>query len=289
MNIKKGMNDYFNLTKSSFKASTNNYHLRMINHALNGFDYIKVNNFKRLNISHGYQLIDYLKKHTKNGNNSINKIIGYIKKIMRFYKLITSFDDLPLLPSDTMPFKRFYHDELSYIVSYVKNLNSSKNSLVYKTFVLLLLDSGLRLSEALNIKISDIDFLNDTIAIYSTKTNTFRYAPFSSFSKDSMIKLIKRDEAREYLFYNFLRNRKISKDDIKSFYKRLRKKLKLNSIHTHRFRKTFGSILVENGINIDDLQKLYNHSRLSTTMIYVQHDKKRPLQEYKKYNDWGIN
>lgn len=288
MNIERALINYYELTLASYEDSTNRYHYRIVQHLIKGLKYIKVKKLEKVDITIGYKLIDYLKNHTHNGNNSIKKIINYLRKVMQHYRITTSIVDLPHLPNDTKPFERFYHDDLKLIMDYTRSLNTSKNSITYKTFIRLLLDSGLRVSEALNIRISDIDFKNNIISIYSTKTRKFRYAPFSEFSNQYILDLIAVDETRVYLFYNFIKDRQTIKNDIKLFYKRLKKHLNLDRIHTHRFRKTFASILIENGLNIDDLQKIFDHSRIETTIKYVQHNEKRALIEYKKYNDWGI-
>src|SRR5690606_28620996 len=133
------------------------------------------------------------------------------------------------------------------------------------------------------------DFTNKLISVYSGKTRKHRYAPFSNFSLPFITELINVNPNRIYLFYNFIKDRQTNKNDIKLFYRRLKKNLGINRIHTHRFRKTFASILIENGLNIDDLQKIFDHSKIETTIKYVQHNEKRALNEYKKYNDWGLN
>ncbi|HLT00214.1 MAG TPA: tyrosine-type recombinase/integrase, partial [Acholeplasma sp.] len=218
----KAINEYYKLTKGIFEASTNNYHLRMIKHLESAFNSLGVSSLNKIDLEVGYQIINFLKEHTNNGNNSINKILNYLKKVMTHYKVITSFFELPKLPRDTRPFQRFFDEDLKLIMQYTKDLNTSDNSIVYKTFVRLLLDSGLRVSEALNIKLSDIDFTNNLINIWSNKTRKSRYAPFSNFSRQYLLQLINKKPGREYLFYNFLRNRPMIKNDIKLFYRQLK-------------------------------------------------------------------
>lgn len=288
MNIRKTIMNYYELTKASYENSTNQYHLRMVNHIIIACDTLKVKSLEKIDINIGYKIISYLKENTSNSNNSIKKIINYLRKVMQYYRITTSIVDLPHLPNDTRPFERFYHDDLKLIMDYTRSINMSKNSVTYKTFIRLLLDSGLRIAEAINIKLSDIDFKNKLISVYSSKTRKFRYAPFSEFSNLYILDLVSVDKTRDYLFYNFIHDRPINKNDIKLFYRRLKNKLGLDRIHTHRFRKTFASILIENGLNIDDLQKIFDHSRIETTIKYVQHNQKRPLQEYHKFNNWGI-
>src|SRR5690606_11196244 len=112
----------------------------------------------------------------------------------------------------------------------------------------------------------NIDFVNQSIYLEETKTKKVRYAPFSDFSANNLKEIIALKPQREYLFYNILKDRPLNKNDVKLFYRRLKKALHIDRIHTHRFRKTFGSMLVENGLPIEHLQSIYQHSRITTTM-----------------------
>lgn len=288
MKAHKQILDYYELTKRSYKESTNDEHLRMAKHIINGLNHIKIKRLKLLTIKDGYRLIDYFKEHTERNNNSINKMMNYLKKIMLFYSTVTSFHQIKNLPKDTKPFKRLYHDDLQTIINYVKDLNHSENSIVYKTFVMLALDSGMRKSEILNVKISNIDTHNKLIYLEQTKTGKTRYVPFSSFSFEYVKELIGINPRRVYLMYNFIKQRRLSASDIKLFYKRTKNKLGIERLHTHRFRKTYASLLADNGMPPQYVQKLLDHEKISTTMKYIQFDKIKPLETYKKYSDWKI-
>ena len=288
MKAQKQILEYYELTKRSYKESTNDEHLRMANHIINGLEHIKIRRLKQLTLKDGYRLVDFFKEHTERKNNSINKIMNYLKKIMLFYNTVTSFHQIKNLPKDTKPFKRLYHDDLETIVNYIKDLTNSANSIVYKTFVLLALDSGMRKSELLSIKISNIDIHNKLIYLEETKTGKTRYVPFSSFSFDYVKELKNKKPRREFLMYNFIKSRKLSSSDIKLFYKRTKDKLGIERLHTHRFRKTYASLLADNGMPAQYVQKLLDHQKISTTMKYIQFDKIKPLNAYQNYNDWKI-
>lgn len=288
MNITKALFEYHQLTKSQYEPSTRTHHELIINNLINAFNSIRINQLEKIDIDSGYKLITFLKSNTTNHNNSINKHIRFLRRVMKHFKIITSIDDLKLLPSDTKPFKRFYHDDLKLIIDYVKNMNNSKNSITYRCLIMLLLDSGVRIAEALSIKIENIDFINERIYLEETKTKKVRFAPFSNFSSRFIKTLIKKQPGREYLFFNFIRNRSLNKNDVKLFFRRLKEILHIDRIHTHRFRKTFGSMLVENGLPIEHLQSIYQHSRITTTMKYVQFEETKSLDEYRKYSNWKI-
>lgn len=288
MKLIKQLTDYFELTKSQFRETTIEHHRQLLKNIINSLDHIKVDKLDKMDLEYGLKFIAYLKDFTKCSNNTINRHIRYLKNILKYYKIFTSLEDLKLLPSDTKPFKRFYHDEIKLIIDYLNKLNYTSNSVVYRSLVRFLLDSGVRISEALAIRITNIDFVNQSIYLEETKTKKVRYAPFSDFSANNLKEIIALKPQREYLFYNILKDRPLSKNDVKLFYRRLKKALHIDRIHTHRFRKTFGSMLVENGLPIEHLQSIYQHSRITTTMKYVQYEETKALEEYKKFNKWKI-
>lgn len=288
MTIRKQILNYHEITKSNYKESTLEGHRAFINNIIRASNALNIKNIKEYDINNGYKIRNWLKENTRSGNNTINRHINYIIQIQKFYQIYTSINDLPKLKNDTKPFKRFYHDELKLIINYVQKMNSSINSIVYRTYVMLALDSGVRQSEALNIKIQNIDFENKRIYLETTKTGKVRYAPFSDFSIKEIKELIETDKDRTYLFYNRLKNRRLSKNDVMLFFKRLETKLKIDRIHTHRFRKTFGSMLAENGMAIEHIQKIYDHTRITTTIKYVQYRESKSLEEYSKYVDWKL-
>ena len=291
MNNLEAITSYFNSMTIYNKKSTNTIHKYLSNCLITALDSLEINSLNEITFETGYKLVHYYKNSGSKNNSTINKILLYLKRIIKHYEINSSFLKFKLLPIYTNGFKRLYKNDLKAIINYVKVMNFSKNSLVYKTMVLLLLDSGIRISELLNIKISNIDLDMNDLKIYleETKTGKQRYAPFSSFSYSYIKDLINLDPKRDYLFINVLKNRRLNKNDVRLFYKRLSKKLHIDRIHSHRFRKTFASVLVENGMTIETLQNLIGHSRVSTTMLYVQFKESKALREYKNFNDWGLN
>jgi integrase len=291
MTCEFAVNQYYDITMAYNKNSTNKinrYYCDSLIDCLNGLDILDLD---KINYETGYRIIKYLKSSRNMNNDTINRVLRLLKRIFLYHEISSPFLKFKLLSLNTNNFKRLYHDDLKLIIDYVKVMNFSKNSLVYRTMIYLLLDSGLRITELLNIKINNIDLSSERykILIENTKTGKQRYAPFSEFSADSIRELINIDPNRKYLFMNLLKDRQLNKNDVKLFYKRLSEKLGIERIHSHRFRKTFASILVENGMSIDVLQKLIGHSRITTTMLYVQYNETRALKEYLTYNNWHMN
>lgn len=288
MNVYKALQEYHVMKSASLKPSSIFIQSYYVKHLSSCFKSLKITKLKQITEKTGYIIVDWYKKNTKSGNNTINKNLRFLKSVLIHYEINSSFLKFKLLQPDTKPFVRLFHEDLKLIIHYVMQMEYSQNSLVYKTAILLLLDSGVRISELLNIKIKNIDFDSMRIYLETTKNGKVRYAPFSEFSCENIRELIKMKPNRLYLFWNLIHDRQLTKSDMKNFYRRLKNWTQIDRIHSHRFRKTFGSLLAENGMPLEHIQKILDHTRITTTMIYIEHSKEKALEEYRNFNNWKI-
>ncbi|MBU1141984.1 MAG: site-specific integrase [Firmicutes bacterium] len=289
MKINKIFDDYYDRTIALKSTATQMYERNLIRVNKKCLDYLGISKVNSIKLQTGYKMVRFYKEIMHASNNSINKYIWYLKSVLKYQDIHTSFYDFKKLQDDTKPFKRIYHEDLKLIVQYVKDMNFSKNSLVYRTMVFLLLDSGIRITELLNVKIKNIDFIRERILLEHTKNRKQRNAPFSQFSKNSIQEMIKTNPNREYLFWNLIQDRPLTKNDIKLFYRRLNNWLRLDTkIHSHRFRKTFASILRDNNARLEAIQHLLGHAKLTTTMNYIDQSDEMIKGEYNNHNSWGV-
>jgi site-specific recombinase XerD len=291
MNIFKAIDNYHNIASLSNKIATIKIHEYFIKDLKSCLESLNIKNMKRINYDTGYLIVKHFKENTNKGNESINRILMYLKRVIKHFNIESNFIKFKYLAADTQSYQRLYFDDLKLIIDYLNNLNDSKNSIVYKAVIFLLIDSGMRISELLNIKIKNIHYDSTPYSIFldNTKTGKNRYVPFSDFSYDVIKELLSLNpNNRKYLFWNFIKNRPLIKSDIKLFYRRLKDKIGLDRLYSHQFRKSFASMLVENGMSLEMLQYLLGHSRITTTMIYVQYKEINALNSYNKYNKWGL-
>ena len=151
-----------------------------------------------------------------------------------------------------------------------------------------LYDTGVRVSELVNIKIDDIDFSSYTIKIHG-KGNKDRIVLFGSYLEeilktyisDSRKKLLK-EKHNNYLILNAHGN-KITTRGVAKIIDNLIKKTSIK-IHVtpHVLRHTFATHLLENGAEILSVQSLLGHSSLSTTQIYTHVTNERLRNIYLK-------
>ena len=142
------------------------------------------------------------------------------------------------------------------------------------TLMLLMLDCGVRVNEAVNIKVSDVDLKSGLIVIRGkvAKARTSRYLPISIKTVKYMKELIRiaaKNEC-EYVFQSVYGG-KISSERISRNFSTYGKKMDIKERCTpHVFRHTFATNFVRAGGDVFTLQKILGHSTLVTSRRYVQ-------------------
>ena len=168
--------------------------------------------------------------------------------------------------------------------------NGHRNRAIIET----LYGSGLRVSELVNLTLSNIFFKEDLIKI-TGKGDKQRLVPLGNYSKKFIqiymneIRSLKKitKEHNDYLFLN--RNgRKMTRAMIYTIVKESALKVGIKQkISPHTFRHSFATHLLENGADLRTIQLLMGHESISTTEIYTHLDNKqlkRVLEEFHPRN-----
>ncbi len=139
----------------------------------------------------------------------------------------------------------------------------------------LLFATGVRVSEAVNIKLADIDFKNREIKI-TGKGKKMRIVYFNKVCQEVMSKYVlearqelAKGQKSEFLFLNHL-GRPLTRRGIADILEKLIKKSALkHKISPHTLRHTFATLMLNEGMDIREVQELLGHARLGTTSIYT--------------------
>lgn len=157
-----------------------------------------------------------------------------------------------------------------------------------------LYSTGVRVSELINIKISDINFYDKNIKILG-KGNKERYVLFGSvlneklnnYLKNSRSKLIKNNT--DYLFLNKNGN-KLTARGVEKIIDNLVKKSGLNyKISPHTLRHTFATDMLTGGADLKTVQELLGHENLATTQIYTHISNEHLREVYLNCHPRGKN
>ena len=150
----------------------------------------------------------------------------------------------------------------------------------------ILFDTGLRVSEAVNIKIKDIDFKNHSIKVLG-KGSKERIVYFGDYASNyleeylSLRECIKSSDD-EYLFWN-KNYQKLTRRGAEYLINNIAKKALLKQkITPHTLRHTFATEMLNNGCDIRSVQELLGHKSLSTTGIYTHVTNEVVREEYLK-------
>jgi integrase len=135
-----------------------------------------------------------------------------------------------------------------------------------KMRILLSLGTGLRRGDIESLKISDIDFANNYITTASKKTRkSMGSRPVSALVMAKLSKYVSGLDAKQERLFNDNFNHKR--------WKRICEDARLTDLKFHDLRKTFGSMLAQNGVSTAVTQRLLEHSSPNlTNKVYTNVD-----------------
>lgn len=222
----------------------------------------------------------YLKyTYDKNYNrNTISRKISALKSFYNYYKKNGKITSSPLnnisYPKKTLNLPKYLQYNELEILFEVPDINSpygQRDSLILE----LLYATGLRVSELVNIKLTDIDLSSCEIRVIA-KGNVERIVFFGQYAKDIM-ELYLRDGREcllkgrnsEYLFINNKFN-KLTDRGVRYILDKLLEQTSIKTkISPHSLRHTFATHLLNEGADLKVVQELLGHKNLSTTSIYT--------------------
>jgi integrase/recombinase XerD len=138
---------------------------------------------------------------------------------------------------------------------------------------------GLRVSELVNLKLSDLFFEEGFIKV-TGKGDKQRFVPiglntqnYINIWKQERVKINVNQEDKDTLFLNH-RGRKLTRAMIFTIIKDLAKAINLNKIISpHTLRHSFATHLLENGADLRAIQLMLGHESITTTEIYMHVDR----------------
>ena len=150
---------------------------------------------------------------------------------------------------------------------------------------------GLRVSELINLRLSDLYFDEDFIKV-TGKGNKQRFVPISNLNKKYIN--IYRNEIRTYkkieighedfLFLN-RRGKQLTRAMIFTIIKQLAEIIGIQkNISPHTFRHSFATHLLENGADLRAIQQMLGHESITTTEVYMHVNRKHLSEILNQYH-----
>ena len=212
---------------------------------------------------------------------------------------------LELLPAEGTPAESENQPKLSKnlpIVLSVEEMESILSSPDYSTklgvrdkaVLELLYACGIRVSEIIGLKISDLFLKEDVIRVFG-KGSKERIVPIGSSAirwvEDYLLRsrplLEKRLKSENILFLNN-RGTKLSRMGLWKIIDRYTKEAGIKKeVHPHTFRHSFATHLLEGGADLRAVQEMLGHADISTTQIYTHIDRDFIKQVHKEFHPRG--
>ena len=219
-------------------------------------------------------------------SSSINRILSSLKNYYDYleYKHLIEYNPLKDLnrPKKEKRLPNFINNN-DYEEIIKKSLERTdfigrRNTLLLE----LLYSSGIRISEAINIKIKDINISDKSIRILG-KGSKIRIVYFGEYAKEYLEEYLKvRNSSLEYLFLN-KNNTLLTRRGAEYIISNLVKtSLLKKKVTPHTFRHSYATEMLNNGADIRSVQELLGHSSLSTTGIYTHVTNEVVRREYLK-------
>ena len=157
-----------------------------------------------------------------------------------------------------------------------------------KAMIEMLYATGMRISELVNLKLTDVDFDRSVLKVFG-KGSKERLVPYGEKAAEAL-NIYLRDRKKSDSKNVFLSNRG-SRNTRGAFWQRIkiyikRENLK-SSISPHTLRHAFATHLLNRGADLRSVQILLGHSDLSTTQIYTHIAKQRLGEILKKHHPRG--
>lgn len=222
------------------------------------------------------------------------RMISGLKRFFEYLILENLIEENPLQNIETPKIGRKLPETLSVeeIDLIIKNINTkSKNKLRNTALIEVLYSCGLRVSELITLKISDL-FFDESVIKVTGKGNKERFVPISKeainyvnkyLDEERNLKKIKKGNV-DTLFLNE-RGSGLSRNMIYIILDQLKKKANIKKkIGPHTLRHSFATHLIENGADLITIQKMLGHENIVTTERYLHVSKKHLVESISKHH-----
>lgn len=148
----------------------------------------------------------------------------------------------------------------------------------------LLYSTGMRVGELVNLNISDVDLEARECVVFG-KGDKERRVYFDAKAKLHLSEYINsRDDNDSALFVTLdAPHARLKISGVEIRIRELGRKLEMNKIHPHKFRRTMATRAIDKGMPIEQVQKILGHSQIDTTMQYAIVNQNNVKVSHRKY------
>lgn len=223
---------------------------------------------------------------------SVNRKISALKSFYNYHLKIGIVEKNPMLQIRCLKVSKrlpvyLEEEEVSFLFS--RDLfPDSFEGIRDRTILELFYATGMRLSELINLKHSDVDLYECTVKVLG-KRDKERIIPFGKTMKELLLVYIAKKEEffeglnqKDYLFVTNVSNKMYPKAVYRIVNKYLDMVTNLSKKSPHIIRHTFATHMLNRGADINAIKEILGHSSLAATQVYTHNSIEKLKSIYKQ-------
>ena len=212
------------------------------------------------------------------GPNRIAHILAALNAFLRFCQMAVGIETMdvreihfPKIPKREVQF--LTPEEIAQFVAAIPVRKGPRSFdmkwLCFRVLVEVLLGTGMRISEALSLKRSSINFQTGEATIIG-KGNKERVVFFSPRSLNWVKEYVtRRKDSGEALFVSGAHGKTLARETVHTWFRRFRNEIRFpKPVTAHMLRHTVATTLLFNGCPVGHIKEILGHDRLMTTCNY---------------------
>lgn len=240
------------------------YYKEIIEKFVNNFD----KSIKQISTN---EIRNYLSNYKDNSSCGSTTIDNIRRVLSSFFSWLE--DEDYIIKS---PVRRIHKIKTAVVVKEVltdenlENLRDGCENIRDLSLIELLISTGMRVGELVNLNISNLNF-EDRSCIVLGKGNKEREVYFDAKTKLHLKEYIsKRNDSNDALFVSMREpHQRLSISGIELIIRTLGVNTNINKVHPHKFRRTLATMAIDKGMPVEQVQKLLGHVKIETTMHYA--------------------
>jgi len=220
---------------------------------------------------------EYVEREKKRGltNNTINVRLRAIRALFGYlttmkYIAVNPLSKYPLLKVRSANIEAFNMSQLRKLLNAPDRRTFT--GLRDYTMMLLLVETGLRLSEVTAVQLDDVNLSEGQIFVRHTKGHMHRYVPIQAKMKEQLRRYMKiRGTCETERLFVTIDGVAMARETIQKIVGKYGKKADITGVRCspHTLRHTFAKLSVMNGAGVFELQKILGHSTMEMVKVYV--------------------
>lgn len=241
-------------------------------------------NLKEMGIDDFIMFFEDLQKEKKEDGTIIRYMVT-TRSFVRYLVKIGFLEKDPLyffqLPKMKRSLPHFLSEEETEKLLCTADINK-KNGLRDRVILELLYATGMRVSEVITLKVSQINLQSGFVIVFG-KGSKERIVPLGEESIFWLKRYIAKFNIRDYLLPG-RKSKHLTRQFVWKMIKQYADKAGIKYVTPHTLRHSFATHMLIRGADLHSVQLMLGHSDISTTEIYTHVTKERLREVYQKYH-----